>query len=279
MNTIGDRIKILVDKFSKGNKSEFAKNVNTSEANIRNYISGTQPKYDVLASIISTYIQVSPDWLMNGKGAIYRAQNEGIKHLFENYYEKTKNSKNVVEKNDYKNDYIIEDKPNVPNNLQIDGEEMPIYKAEGEINYGPKGLYRGKSSELVPYYDVDFAAGGDILTFEDGRITPAYYMDVPEFSGCTAFRAYSDSMEKLIKSGSILFGTKIEAWLEHLEYGQIYGIVCTDGRRYLKYIRKAKKHSSHFLLRSENKEYDDFDIPKKAIRNVWLVHGWLNKRT
>lgn len=259
---ITQRIKEYID-YKQLTVSSFESSIGASNGMLRRAFNAkTDIKSQWLENILEKYHDIDANWLLTGQGKMI-----------------TKSDKNVVKKNDHKNDHKIEHKRNVPNNLPIEGEEMPIYKAEGEINYGPKGLYKGKSSELVPYYDVDFAAGGDIQTFEDGRITPAYYMDVPEFSGCTAFRAYSDSMEKLIKSGSILFGTKIEAWLEHLEYGQIYGIVCTDGRRYLKYIRKAKKHSSHFLLRSENKEYDDFDIPKKAIRNVWLVHGWLNKRT
>lgn len=133
---------------------------------------------------------------------------------------------------------------------------------------------------LVPFYDIDFSAGNDIVTMENNVSKPDYYMDVPEFAGCTAFRAYSDSMEKLIKSGSILFGTKVEEWNIHLEYGQIYGIICNDGRRYLKYIRRhIDNHKEWFLLKSENESYDDFDIPKIAIRSVWLIHGWLNKRT
>lgn len=137
-----------------------------------------------------------------------------------------------------------------------------------------------KKDKLVPFYDIDFAAGNALTLVDNSQVTPDYYMDVPEFSGCTAFRAYSDSMEKLIKSGSILFGTKVEEWQIHLEYGQIYGIICTDGRRYLKYIKKHPDLSKDFfLLKSENDFYDDFDIPKKSIRSIWLIHGWLNKRT
>ena len=74
--TIGDRIKILVDLFSGGNKSKFAREVNSSEPNIRNYISGTNPKSDVLSSILSCFTEISPDWLISGKGEMYRAKNE-----------------------------------------------------------------------------------------------------------------------------------------------------------------------------------------------------------
>lgn len=148
------------------------------------------------------------------------------------------------------------------------------------IHSAPKGRFPKKNvpGQVIPFYDVDFAAGD--IEFYNGHssIQAAYTMDIPEFSGCTAFRTYGDSMENLIKSGDILFGTKIEDWRGHLEYGQIYGIICNDKRRYLKYIRKAEKET-HFLLKSENKNYDDFLIPKNKIKSIWLIHGWMNKRT
>lgn len=148
------------------------------------------------------------------------------------------------------------------------------------VSFAPKGRFRKRSKiDLVKFYDSDFAAG-DIEFYDDrSAIKPAYEMDIPEFSGCTAFRTYGDSMEPMIKSGSILFGTRVEDWQSHLEYGQIFGIVCIDNRKYLKYIRKDKsKHETHYLLRSENKEYDDFELPKEKIKHIWLIHGWINKR-
>lgn len=157
-------------------------------------------------------------------------------------------------------------------------------KNGSQLNHAPLGKFPrkiGMGSQPVPYYDVDFTAG-DIEVYDDNNaIQPAYLMDIPEFAGCTAFRVFSNSMERLIISGSILFGTKVKEWAEHLEYGQIYGIVCNDKRRYLKYIRKAPhKDDTHFLLRSENvEEFDDFTIAKNKIKSVWLIHGWLNKRT
>ena len=139
--------------------------------------------------------------------------------------------------------------------------------------------YKPKSTDLIPYYDKDFIAGTVFETVESQISVPDYYMDVPEFRGCTAFRAYSDSMEGIIKSGSVLFGTKVEEWREYLEYGQIYGIVCEDGRRFLKYIRRyMEAPKEFFLLQSENKFYDDFEMPKNRIRSIWLIHGHLNKR-
>lgn len=134
-----------------------------------------------------------------------------------------------------------------------------------------------KSNALIPFYNADFMAGNAEMFYDDNTIYPEYYMDIPEFYGCTAFRAYSDSMENKIKSGAILFGIKLDDWRSHLEYGQIYGITCTDGRRYLKYIRRDKENKDNFLLRSENDHYDDFELPKDKIKNIWLIEGWVNK--
>lgn len=133
-------------------------------------------------------------------------------------------------------------------NVNIDKWENIKNKNEigkGEITKAPQGRFpkKTKAGELIKFYDTDFAAGNIEFYDDHSSITPAYTMDVPEFAGCTAFRTYGDSMENLIKSGSILFGTKIEDWRSHLEYGQIYGIICTDKRRYLKYIRNFRRYS------------------------------------
>jgi len=185
---------------------------------------------------------------------------------------KIKASKNFIE--EFANFYKIAKEEITEIAISIITPNSEIVKSKsGQVLSKEVGL-------LVPFYDIDFSAGPGIATMDITQVQPDYYMDVPEFSGCTAFRAYSDSMEKLIKSGSILFGTKVDEWNVHLEYGQIYGIICNDGRRYLKYIRRhLENHKEWFLLKSENESYDDFDLPKKAIRSVWLIHGWLNKRT
>lgn len=137
-----------------------------------------------------------------------------------------------------------------------------------------------ETAELIPFYDIDFVAGHSIEFIDDSNIEPEYYMDIPQFRGCKAFRSYSDSMNPTIKSGMVLFGNRLEEWHIHLEYGQIYGIVMSDKRRYLKYIKKhSENHKEYFSLVSENKDYDEFEIPKKKIKSIWLIEGWLNKNT
>jgi phage repressor protein C with HTH and peptisase S24 domain len=168
------------------------------------------------------------------------------------------------------NGLMLKELPNVLRENTADYIKSPIAKR----------LTKPKPQGLIQFYDVDFSAG-DIEFYEDNfTIKPAYTMDIPEFNGCTAFRTYNNSMEKLIYSGDIVFATKEESWQDGLEYGQIYGIVCHNGRKYLKYIRKSPdNHATHFLLKSENtQEYDDFELQKDKVKSIWLIHGWLKKR-
>jgi len=155
----------------------------------------------------------------------------------------------------------------------------------GKLVHAPEGKVKRRiknkiNLDKIPLHNVDFEAGHGIEFYDDIRNSePEYYMDVPDFAGCTAFRSYGKSMEPLIDSGAILFGTKEEDWLDYLEYGQIYGIILNNGRRLLKKVKKSIKGDEYFLLESANKDFDSREIPIRMIKSVWLIHGWLNKRT
>lgn len=162
-------------------------------------------------------------------------------------------------------------------------DQIPTYSKK-DITLSPDGkLKRNKvlaDYNQVPYYDVDFIAGNTMETVDSGATQPAYFMNVPIFKDCAAFNCYSDSMEPVIMKGSIIFCTYVEDWQDVLEYGQTYAISLKDNRRFLKYIvRHESKSDTHFMLRSENTHYDSFEVPKAKIKGIWLVHGWMNKRT
>ncbi len=65
--SLGDRIKQLVDALAGGKNTVFAEKLGVSEANIRAYIRGVQPKADVLQKIVITY-DVNAMWLLTGLG-------------------------------------------------------------------------------------------------------------------------------------------------------------------------------------------------------------------
>lgn len=140
----------------------------------------------------------------------------------------------------------------------------------------PDSLNDISHENLIPYYDVDFAAGALELYNDPSQVS--YYLDVPEFTGCTAFKVYGDSMYPKIANGTMVFAKKLSQWDEHIEYGRIYGVVCRDGRKFIKYIRKNRKDPKNsFVLSSENESYDDFEVKHTNIHNIWMIHGWVVK--
>lgn len=64
---ISDRISELVVHYANGNNSLFATIIGTSEANVRNYRNGVQPKFEILASIAQKF-EISCEWLLTGSG-------------------------------------------------------------------------------------------------------------------------------------------------------------------------------------------------------------------
>lgn len=75
VETIHERIERLVKEYGGGKNTVFAHKVGVSEGNVRGYIKGVMPKYDVLEKIVR-YLDVDPTWLLTGKGEIHRDQQQ-----------------------------------------------------------------------------------------------------------------------------------------------------------------------------------------------------------
>lgn len=87
--TIHERMALCVQFFGEGKNTVFAEKLGVSEGNIRGYIKGVVPKADVLEKIVRTY-DVSPEWLLTGKGEMALSRNHQIE--FEKNEEKPDNS-------------------------------------------------------------------------------------------------------------------------------------------------------------------------------------------
>ncbi|KGL62339.1 S24 family peptidase [Polaribacter sp. Hel1_85] len=156
--------------------------------------------------------------------------------------------------------------------------KYPLFIKSSNNQKKEENVYNEDSERnLIPLFELASIPGYENDMYKYVPNKPIYYMDIPDFSGCKAFRAHSSSMEKLIKKDDILFATKEENWKNNIEYGQVYMIFAGYGRYFLKYIRKAKNDKKCFLLQSENPKFDDFDLPKEQITSIWLIHGWQNK--
>jgi hypothetical protein len=70
METINDRIEILINKCFDGNKAAFAKSIGLPPTGMSNYLGKqrrSKPSVDMIVKIINT-LNVDADWLLMGKG-------------------------------------------------------------------------------------------------------------------------------------------------------------------------------------------------------------------
>lgn len=66
-----ERLASIIEQLADGNKSMFARELETSESNIRGYLTGIQPKMDFLQKIVSRFA-ISPEWLITGEGSMIK---------------------------------------------------------------------------------------------------------------------------------------------------------------------------------------------------------------
>ncbi len=67
MAAINERIKFLVSTLCNNNNSLFANKIGVSEANVRNYIKDTEPKFNVIEKIVKNF-EINYEWLITGNG-------------------------------------------------------------------------------------------------------------------------------------------------------------------------------------------------------------------
>ena len=74
--SVNDRILHLIENQLGGNKKKFAERIGFAPQVVFNIVSGrkSKPSFDVLEAIISSFDEISPEWLLTGKGAMLREQ-------------------------------------------------------------------------------------------------------------------------------------------------------------------------------------------------------------
>ncbi|WP_288374002.1 hypothetical protein [uncultured Chryseobacterium sp.] len=77
MNDIKSRIKRIIDDFYGGKNTNFANSLEIDEANIRNYLKGTEPKASFFEKI-NEKTEINIEWLISNKGDIIKSKIENI---------------------------------------------------------------------------------------------------------------------------------------------------------------------------------------------------------
>lgn len=94
-SAISERIQMLITEFCDGKNLPFAKAIGINESNIRSYIAGTQPRFDVLAAIADKFA-VNCEWLLTGRGEMTKTnQSTPVEHMQTGYVSKNKNKEKI----------------------------------------------------------------------------------------------------------------------------------------------------------------------------------------
>lgn len=130
----------------------------------------------------------------------------------------------------------------------------------------------------VPYYDIDFVGGFD-LVFNNNQVNPAFYIDFLPFNDADYWVNVSGkSMGPLIAHGDIVALKKVEDWQTFLLEGEIYAVITNNGFRTIKMIGQGVD-KDHYTLIPYNKsgDYKPQQIPKYVITHIFRVKGAIKK--
>lgn len=129
----------------------------------------------------------------------------------------------------------------------------------------------------VPYYNVDFVGGFDIV-LNDQTINPEYLIDFKLYNEATCWcNVTGHSMEPEIAHGDIIALKRIDDF-SFLPFGEVYAIVTTNGMRTIKRIGPASTPNNYALIPTNKApEYGIQELPKKMIRYVYHVLGCMKR--
>lgn len=162
---------------------------------------------------------------------------------------------------------ILNAAPDLNRTWLLTGDGPMLLTDEAEKDSGAVISY----TDGVPYYDEDFLLGFDELVAPSSE-SPDFLIRMPGYERATLWcNASGRSMEPEISNGDKIALQLIEDF-SFLPYGEIYGIITTNGQRTIKRLGRASREG-HYRLIPTNKEYDEQEIPVNKIARVYRVMG------
>ena len=129
----------------------------------------------------------------------------------------------------------------------------------------------------VPYYNVDFIGGFDMI-INDQTINPEYYIQFKPYDKATCWcNITGHSMEPEISHGDIIALREIQD-ASFLPYGEIYAIVTTNEMRTVKRIGPSSNPDNYTLIpTNKSPEYGTQELPKNMILRIFEVMGCMKR--
>lgn len=219
-----DRLLKLIEHYSNGNKSEFARMIGVSPQAVNTWISRNTFDIDI---IYAKCVNISPEWLLTGNGPMLKTSSD--------------------------------------NKTNVEQQQVSTNKADEStplVTYDP--------NVGVPYYDVDFVAGFDLI-INDQTFLPTANIVVYGFEKAQMWcNATGNSMYPKICHGDMI--ALRECTLEDVQYGEIYAVIL-DTIRTIKILRKSDDPNKFRFIPINTEEYDEQEFCKSRILRVFEVLG------
>lgn len=158
--------------------------------------------------------------------------------------------------------------------------ETWLLTGEGEMlkeNGSTSGTPQKSLTQGVPYYNVDFIGGFD-LVLNDQTIIPEYLIDYAPYNKATCWcNITGHSMEPEISHGDMLALKKIDDF-SFLPFGEVYAIVTKNDMRTVKRISASPNPDCYMLVpTNKSPEYGTQELPKNMIRVIFQVLGCMKR--
>ena len=228
-----ERLLSLIDHYSGGNKSEFARMVGVSPQAINTWISRNTFDIDI---VYAKCVNVSPDWLLTGNGPMF----------------KTKGTPDVSPTGD--GDHSSpKDKDKITNKQGKEAKKntngIPLIPLDAVAGFPATDNESAYLEDCERYIIPEFEAKGDNFLI----------------------RVSGDSMMPLYNNGDIIACRKIHDIL-FFQWGGVYVLETSQGV-IVKYVEEPEKNDDCILCVSENPRFKPFQLPKSDIRSLSTIIG------
>ena len=155
----------------------------------------------------------------------------------------------------------------------LTGNGAPFSNVESENDDKPRISF----TKGVPYYNVDFIGGFDIV-LNDQTILPEYLIDFRKYNDATCWcNVTGHSMEPEINHGDIIALKEIVD-RSFIPSGEVYSIVKKNDMRTIKRIGAGSKDGLYKLVpTNKSPEYGIQEIPEEYIIKIYSVLGCMKR--
>lgn len=163
---------------------------------------------------------------------------------------------------------------NVSPEWLLTGEGSMLKTPSGDSPANPEPIVSYDPNIGVPYYDVDFTAGFNLI-FNDQTVNPTANIVVYGFERASVWcNVTGDSMYPKICHGDMI--ALRECRPDDVLYGEIYAVVL-DNIRTVKILRKAKDPTMLRFIPINTEKYDEQEFEKSRIIRIFEVLGNISR--